>query len=295
MRPKFTTANGIANAQPRDLFDQLISNDSNQDLLADAAGHSVILPPRCRFLISDITRLKPLLTGSPKDGFECIVIDPPWENASAQRSNAYPTLPSRNLLGIPVKRLLHQGRGLLALWVTNRERHRRFVDAELLPAWGLRHVATWYWLKVTNDVQLVSPLDIAYRRPYEAILLCRPGSSASQAAAAPAHTAADHPGSLEQEQDGSETRLPGPDSSAGPSREAGAAGRAALSEELRDLVIAAVPGQHSRKPHLGHLLAQHLPPRPHCLEVFARELHAGWTSVGNEALLFQTEESFATL
>ena len=46
--------------------------------------------------------------GSPKDGFECIVIDPPWENASAQRSNAYPTLPSRNLLGIPVKRLLHQ-------------------------------------------------------------------------------------------------------------------------------------------------------------------------------------------
>lgn len=51
-----------------------------------------------------------------------------------------------------------QGRGLLALWVTNRERHRRFVDAELLPAWGLRHVATWYWLKVTNDAQLVSSL-----------------------------------------------------------------------------------------------------------------------------------------
>ena len=46
--------------------------------------------------------------GSPRDGYECIVMDPPWENASAQRSNAYPTLPSRNLLGIPVKRLLHQ-------------------------------------------------------------------------------------------------------------------------------------------------------------------------------------------
>lgn len=47
---------------------------------------------------------------------------------------------------------------MLALWVTNRERHRRFIDAELLPAWGLRHVATWHWLKVTNDGQLVSPL-----------------------------------------------------------------------------------------------------------------------------------------
>jgi len=51
-----------------------------------------------------------------------------------------------------------QERGVLALWVTNRERHRRFVDTELLPAWGLHHVATWYWLKVTDDGQLVSSL-----------------------------------------------------------------------------------------------------------------------------------------
>ena len=54
--------------------------------------------------------------------------------------------------------VMMQGRGLLALWVTNRERHRRFVDAELLPAWGLRQVAAWYWLKVTDDGQLVSSL-----------------------------------------------------------------------------------------------------------------------------------------
>ena len=51
-----------------------------------------------------------------------------------------------------------QERGVLALWVTNRERHRRFVDAELLSAWGLCHVAIWHWLKVTDDGQLVSPL-----------------------------------------------------------------------------------------------------------------------------------------
>ncbi len=54
--------------------------------------------------------------------------------------------------------VMMQRRGLLALWVTNRERHRRFVDAELLPAWGLRQVAAWYWLKVTNDGRLVSSL-----------------------------------------------------------------------------------------------------------------------------------------
>lgn len=92
----------------------------------------------------------------------------------------------------------------MALWVTNRERHRRFIDAggwasrqpagagagaelmacgrcllrarspacpnpcppaaprcrraELLPGWGLRHLATWHWLKVTDPGQLVSRL-----------------------------------------------------------------------------------------------------------------------------------------
>lgn len=51
-----------------------------------------------------------------------------------------------------------QGHGLLALWVTNRERLRAFVERELLPAWGLQHVATWYWVKVTNDGRLVTPL-----------------------------------------------------------------------------------------------------------------------------------------
>lgn len=109
--------------------------------------------------------------------------------------------------------------------------------------------------------------DTAYRRPYEVLLLCRPASSAQQAAVIPVHTAADHPGSLNQEQSQSDVCLPGPDSSALPSGKAGAVGMTVLSERLHDLVIAAVPGQHSRKPHLGRLLAQHLPPCPHCLEV----------------------------
>lgn len=51
-----------------------------------------------------------------------------------------------------------QAQGLAALWVTNRERLRRFVDAELLPAWGLRHVATWHWLKLGPDARPVTPL-----------------------------------------------------------------------------------------------------------------------------------------
>lgn len=58
-------------------------------------------------------------------------------------------LPSRNLLKLPLRQLACPASGaLVALWVTNRERLRRFVEQELLPAWGAQHVATWYWLKV---------------------------------------------------------------------------------------------------------------------------------------------------
>lgn len=44
-----------------------------------------------------------LIAGS--GGYHCIVLDPPWENASAKRSARYPTLPSRNLLGLPLRQL----------------------------------------------------------------------------------------------------------------------------------------------------------------------------------------------
>ena len=48
--------------------------------------------------------------------------------------------------------------GLVALWMTNRERHWRFVEGELLPHWGLRPAAAWLWLKVTDSGEPVAPL-----------------------------------------------------------------------------------------------------------------------------------------
>ena len=52
-------------------------------------------------------------------------------------------------------------------------------------------------------------------------------------------------------------------------------------------VIVTVPDLHSRKPNLRGLFADLLPPNYQALEVFARNLTAGWWSWGDQCLLFQ--------
>lgn len=56
---------------------------------------------------------------------------------------------------------------------------------------------------------------------------------------------------------------------------------------LRPRTILAVPDLHSRKPNLRGLFEDMLGPRFKGLEVFARNLTAGWWSCGDEPLLFQ--------
>ena len=90
--------------------------------------------------------------------------------------------------------------------------------------------------------------ETAYRRPYEVLLLCQPISAALQAAAPEKHAAT----SLEHGQEPQEAARDRANQPCKP---------------LRDITIIAVPGQHSRKPHLGRLLEPHLPARPSCLEV----------------------------
>jgi hypothetical protein len=60
----------------------------------------------------------------------------------------YPTLPNRYLLYLPVQELADPAGALLVLWITNREKLRRFVEDELLPSWGVKDPTEFYWLKV---------------------------------------------------------------------------------------------------------------------------------------------------
>ncbi|XP_020530219.1 methyltransferase-like protein 2 isoform X1 [Amborella trichopoda] len=236
------------------LFNNLVSNWTDDDMKAQFLDNLYILPRKCRFHMSDLRQIHHLIPASSDDGFNLIVIDPPWENRNVHTKSVQVL---NSLFGWfviqMVKKLAHSEGALVALWVTNREKLRVFVEKELLPAWGVNQETIFYWLKIKEDGSLLSDLDLIHHRPYECLVL--------------GYTQGKGGNFCDQQK---YTPLKG------------------------DQVVISIPGDHSRKPPIGNLLTNHVPgPLPaRCLELFARELMAGWTSWGNEPLRFQHSRFF---
>ncbi|XP_042375497.1 methyltransferase-like protein 2 isoform X1 [Zingiber officinale] len=231
---------------------EVLDETGGHEQEAEILENCYILPRRSCFYMSDLRQIRNLIPAHSKDGFNFIVIDPPWENGSANQKEVYPTLPNRHFLYLPIKELAHEQGALVALWITNREKLRIFVEKDLFPAWGVRDCSVCYWLKVRSDGSLIGELDLFHHRPYECLLL----------------------GYINLQNDDPKTI---------PSHFLGS-----------NRVIVSIPGDYSRKPPLGELLIDLIPgPRPSkCIELFARELVAGWTSWGNEPLHFQDSTYF---
>lgn len=64
-----------AQAPAVNLFDRLISNDDGVEAEALAHETPVLLPPRSAFLMSDITRLKPLLPGVQSHAMKPLLVE----------------------------------------------------------------------------------------------------------------------------------------------------------------------------------------------------------------------------
>lgn len=166
----------------------------------------------------------------------------------------YPTLPNRYFLSIPIGQLTHARGALVALWVTNREKLRNFVENELFPAWGVTHVATWYWLKVKANGSLICDVDLFHHRPYECLLLGYCGGEVVDSELQfMASTLKDKQVII---------TIPGDYSRKPP---------------VRELLVEYVPGLRAAR----------------CIELFARELTAGRTAWGNEPLRFQELKYFS--
>ncbi|CAI9116678.1 OLC1v1017890C1 [Oldenlandia corymbosa var. corymbosa] len=237
------------------VFNNLVMNESANDVEAEILNHRYIMPKKSCFYMSDLRDIHNLVPAESDCGFNLILIDPPWENSSAHQKLKYQTLPNRHFLSLPIKQLTHTGGALVALWVTNREKLRRFIESELFPAWGLRYAATFYWLKIKADGSLIGELDLFHHRPYECLLL---GYSIQQ--------------------DADIGKLPGHKPLPNNQVFISVPGDYSRKPPLGDMLLEYAPSCGDTR----------------CLELFARELSAGRCCWGNETLRFQDRKYFST-
>ncbi|KAM6087568.1 N(6)-adenine-specific methyltransferase METTL4 isoform 1-T1 [Chlamydotis macqueenii] len=237
----------------QDLLSCVMENSSNCAKIVVLMGQKYLVPPKSSFLLSDISCLQPLL--NYKKRYDVIVIDPPWENKSVKRSNRYSHLSSWQIKQIPVPALAAPN-CLVVTWVTNRQKHLRFVKDELYPHWSVKTLTEWHWVKITRAGEFVLPLDSLHKKPYEVLVLGRVQGDVKEA--------------LRK----SEDVLPIPE---------------------HKLIVSIPCSLHSHKPPLTGVLAEFIKPDVECLELFARNLQPGWTSWGNEVLKFQHIDYFIPL
>ncbi|OGM46271.1 hypothetical protein ABOM_005308 [Aspergillus bombycis] len=234
------------------------------------------------------------IPGLPRDHrFDLILLDPPWVNRSVRRSGHYHTQNylEGNLLTQLIRDILkvhlqdshrifrcdtsndhtlipkptekQAQSSIAAIWITNSAKARK-IAFDAIQGAGLSVCEEWIWVKTTTKGDPITPLDGLWRKPYEVLVIGMRKHFQQQA------------NSPEKGGDGVITRR----------------------------FIAGVPDVHSRKPNLKEVFekvffADASPsPSPRseyhtaysALEVFARNLTAGWWACGDEALKFNSEE-----
>ncbi|KAH9908758.1 MT-A70-domain-containing protein [Xylariomycetidae sp. FL2044] len=239
---------------------------------------NIVIPPNSHHLQGTIASQRHnFLSTAPR--FDLIILDPPWPSRSARRKRTgdsrYAVVrdvgAARDLLlEIPVAARLRDD-GLVAVWITNKASVEDVLltnaaDGDhghgdggggVFARWGLEPVAEWVWLKVTSAGEPVVGLSEESSTTTTSTTTTTITTAAAWRRPWERLLIARRKGS----------RVPVP-----PSR-----------------VLLGVPDAHSRKPNLRAVFADVLPAGYLGLEVFARNLTAGWWSWGDQVLLFQRD------
>ncbi|PGH26841.1 hypothetical protein AJ80_01422 [Polytolypa hystricis UAMH7299] len=246
----------------------------------------VHIPPKSSFLLSRFPAnpTPPISTSNlsiiphlaPGQKFDFILFDPPWPNTSAKRTAHYETKISFPALQVLIESVLkihlQQQVGIAAIWITNAAKSRQ-AAYEAMEAADLLPFEEWVWVKTTVEGEPVFPVDGLWRKPYEVLVLgrkMRRGKGGGKVTSKRNHGL----------------------------------------EEIKRRVIFAVPDLHSRKPCLKEIVervffggvadSNTVPAEStwsggersggsgeySALEVFARNLTAGWWACGDEVLRF---------
>ncbi|EPS31962.1 hypothetical protein POX_d05858 [Penicillium oxalicum] len=283
---------------------------------SDGLGpNEFIIPPRADFTMCTLplspaessgqySRIKsldqPIPTIPSSHKFNVLLFDPPWPNRSVRRSGHYQIHPYSEM-AILTQRLrdilrvhsyhadaklnhpdtttltrssLSQSRlSVAGIWITNAEKARRAAYEALITS-GFRITEEWIWIKTTADGQPICPIDGLWRKPYEILVVGRADPTGSAISAEERHDTWTKSNDLLGVDPGS----------------------------IRRRVIAAVPDLHSRKPSLKELFERIFFMEKEgglrvqsysAMEIFARNLTAGWLACGNEVLKFNARECWA--
>ncbi|CAG7820212.1 unnamed protein product, partial [Allacma fusca] len=149
---------------------------------------------------------------------------------------------------------------IVAVWCTNSQTHQTKVTQDFFPIWEVDYIATWYWLKVTQEGWPVCPFNQdTKKQPYESIILGQRRS-----------------------------------------REPTNEGKVAQELPRDSKIITSIPSSiHSHKPPLIEVLRPYINEPElnsgNCLELFARYASPGFTSVGDEVLKLMHESLFVSV
>lgn len=273
-----------------------------------------IVPPESNFMLCTLPLFEaevdrpPTSNNYPIPGlphhqkFNLILMDPPWPNKSVRRSKHYQThhYSEMDVLTEGLRDILRvhshdpktkhpfkphpdppiqSEQSIAAIWITNAEKARRAAYGALSGA-GFSICEEWIWVKTTWDGQPISALDGLWRKPYEILVIGRKsGHTVNANVNGNGNGNADNTPPLSQMDD-----------------------LTLVSEAITTRrVIAAVPDLHSRKPNLKSLFENVFFTEDgqlqeySALEVFARNLTAGWWAAGNEVLRFNARECWVDL
>ncbi|KAJ5370055.1 uncharacterized protein N7496_006147 [Penicillium cataractarum] len=269
-----------------------------------------ISQPECSYP-SKISAIPNPIPAVPQDQkFNLLLFDPPWPNRSVRRSKHYQVndysemeILTQRLRDILRTHAYHTGYSPIenfgigpsqhdgdaqcrvswaAIWITNAEKARRAAYDALTSA-GFRIAEEWIWVKTTADGQPISVVDGLWRKPYEILVIGRADQNRDTMDLSFAST--NEGNSLHGDD------LLGIDPAG-----------------IKRRVIAAVPDLHSRKPNLKEVFERvfFMEGRRNgssgsdgsdasvqsysAMEVFARNLSAGWWACGNEVLKFNARE-----
>lgn len=256
-------------SRENDLMNRVVGNPSARPLLVHVANpdRKYRIPPCSVFMLSKVgqqeasdfsraaTKIFPELSISAAPGqFDVILLDPPWENKSARRSKTYGT---RRKADVDPMQVL-------------REMLGRHMAPEAL-------IACW----ITNKASVRD----AALQTFEAWGVDLVEEWAWLKTTVHGEPICDIDGSVRRPY---ETVLVG--------RTADVMGNSASKKSITKRLMVGVPDFHSRKPCLKEIIEPLLRDRTdyRALEIFARNLTAGWWSWGDEVLKYNWEGCWAS-